>query len=54
MALVMVGGDAYGEPSVCRVGVLSDRDNIGEVSGVMTKSDENMELECEVDEDVER
>ena len=51
-ALAGVGGD--GGFSACRVGVLSKRDNVGEVFGVMPKSDENIELECEVDEDVER
>lgn len=52
MTLAGVRGD--GGFSACRVGVLSERDNVGEVFGVMAKSDEDTELECEVDEDMER
>jgi hypothetical protein len=36
-----------------RVGVLSNRDNAGEVLVVMSNSEENIELEFEVDEDVD-
>lgn len=36
------------------MGVLPDRDNVGEVFGVMPESEENAELEWEVDEELER
>lgn len=51
--VVMALADACRGLSACKVGVLSERDNVGEVFGVTFKS-ENIELECEVDEDVER
>ena len=50
---VGIQGDA-GELSGCtRVWVLPDRDNVGEVSGEESNSDEYIELECEADEEVE-
>lgn len=46
-------GGIFEELGRGRVGVFPDRDNVGEVLGVTPELEENAELVCEVEEDVD-